>query len=69
MSKLRILYDGDFKGKWIKAWKEGRGRSAEYVVQVWLSGKPEGEPDGDWGFPALGGVSDWLEQAVMNTEK
>lgn len=54
---------------YIRAWKEGRGRSAEVLVQVWLDKcRAEGEPDGDWAMPALLGEIACVQQAVLQTE-
>lgn len=53
---------------YVKAWKEGRGRNAEVMVQVWKSGKPEGEPDGDWAMPGVLPVDVAVSQALLQTK-
>lgn len=67
MAKTNYIFDGVYKGNcYVRAWREGRGRNAEIVVQVWKSGKAEGEPDGDWAMPAvLGAVA--IDQAIAQT--
>lgn len=69
MTKHRIEFDQLNQGRWVRAWREGRGRNAEIVVQIWNSGKPEGEPDGDWGMPAILGLSTAIAQAEVQTPK
>jgi hypothetical protein len=66
--KIRYLVDGLREGRWIKLWKEGRGHG-EYMVQIWNSGKPEGEPDGDWAMPGIIGAVGAMETAVLQTPK
>ncbi len=60
-------YTCDGKTVYIRAWKEGKGRNAEIAVQVWLKGKPEGEPEGDWGMPGVLPVTAAIEQAILQT--
>lgn len=63
--KINYKFDGVRDGVYVRCWREGR----EYVVQVWHSGKAEGEPDGDWGMPAILGVETSVAQAVSQTPK
>lgn len=63
----RYLFDGIRAGRWVRAWREGRGRNAEIVVQIWNIGQPEGEPDGDWGMPPLLGIELAITQACLQT--
>lgn len=60
----KILVSGERDGCYVKAWKEGRG---EYVVQVWLSLEPVGEPAGDWAMPAVIGITAAIAQAILQT--
>ena len=55
--------------QYVRAWPEGKGRQREIVVQVWISGKPEGEPDGEWGMPPEIGVASCISCAVAQTKK
>lgn len=64
----KFIYDGIHGKAYARAWKEGKGRQAEIVVQVWMSGTPDGEPDGDWAMPACFGIAA-VDQAVLQTEK
>lgn len=50
--KPKYICDEVRHGAYVRAWKEGRGRRAEIIVQVWRSGKPEGKPAGDWAISA-----------------
>lgn len=56
-------------GRYVRAWTEGRGRDKEHCVQVWNSGKPEGEPQGDWGMPGVLPLNAAVEQAIAQTDK
>lgn len=67
--KHNYLFDGKRDGRYVRAWALGRGVEKEIVVQVWNSGKPEGEPDGDWGMPAVLGLTGCVDQAVLQTPK
>lgn len=76
-TKKRYVYDGSYlvdegekKGQtvYVRSWREGKGRNAEIIVQVWLSGKPEGDPDGDWGIPGVFGLEGAVAQAVIQTD-
>jgi len=51
--KPKILLEQMIKGRHVRAWKEGKGRRSEMMVQVWNSGKPEGEPDVDYAMPGI----------------
>lgn len=51
-------------GQYVRCWKEGR----ELVVQVWLKGRVEGEPDGDWAYPSLFSVVAAVEQGILDTK-
>lgn len=64
--KPKYIFDGIRDGVYVRAWKEGRGHG-EIVVQVWKSGKPDGEPDGDWGMPGIIGDAA-IDQAVLQTK-
>lgn len=50
-------------GEYVRCWKERR----EWVVQVWLSGKADGEPDGDWAFDGRIGTDAAVDQTILNT--
>ena len=66
--KPRLFFDGVYKnGPYVKAWKEGRGNSQEIIVQIWKSGKAEGEPEGDWAMPAILGMVA-IDQAIVQTK-
>ena len=68
-TKIRYQFDGKYNAHYIRAWKEGRGRNSEIMVQVWFAkDKPEGEPDGDWAMPGVLPISAAIAQAVLNTE-
>ena len=69
MSKKRYQFDGLRDGRWVSAWKEGRGRNAEVIVQIWNGGSVEGEPDGDWAMPGILPVDVAIEQAILQTPK
>jgi len=62
--KIKYLHDGVHNKVYVRAWKEKR----EIIVQVWLSGKPEGEPEGDWAMPGIIGVPAAVEQAILQTK-
>ncbi len=67
--KPKYIYDRVHeKGCYVRAWKEGRGRDRGVAVQVWWSGKPEGEPDGDWVMPPSLGMFA-VDQAILQTDK
>lgn len=74
--KRRYLFDEaqvglttDHKNHYVRAWKEGRGRNAEIMVQVWYAkDKPEGEPDGDWAMPGMLPLLTAIGQAILNTQ-
>jgi hypothetical protein len=64
----KYLFDGETKGHYVRAWREGTGRNAEIVVQVWKDKTtPDGEPDGDWGMPKVLGVDFSIKQAIAQT--
>jgi hypothetical protein len=65
----RYLFDHEYDGRYVRAWSDGKGRHREIVVQVWNSGKPEGEPDGEWGMPPEIGVASCISCAVAQTKK
>lgn len=67
--KPRYLVNGSIGGRFVRAWSEGRGREAEIIVQIWNSGKPEGEPDGDWAMPKLLGETACVNQALAQTPR
>lgn len=48
----------------VRMWKQRR----DFNVQVWLSGTPEGEPDGDWEMPGVLGPTTCMEQAILQTD-
>lgn len=56
-------------GRHIRYWTEGRGRNAETIVLIWNSGKPEGDPDGDWAMPGVLGENACINQALLQTPK
>lgn len=61
----KILVDHEHEGRWVKAWKE----KGSFIIQIWNSGKPEGDPDGDWEMPVILGLSGSIEQALLQTDK
>jgi len=61
----KILFDQLVKGRHVRAWKEGKGRRAEMMVQVWNSGKPEGEPDVDYAMPGILPASVAVDQTLL----
>lgn len=61
----KILINENYEGRWVKCWKEKR----EWVVQIWNSGEPKGEPDGDWAMPGIIGMTAAIDQAIRQTEK
>lgn len=51
---------------YVRAWKERRN----YAVQVWLNKTtPNGEPDGDWAYPAVLGLATVIAQAILDTKE
>ncbi len=63
--KIKYLFEGVVNGKvYARAWRDGRN---EIAVQVWKSGKPEGEPDGDWAVPKCLGLDLAIKQAIAQT--
>jgi len=38
-------------------------------IQIWNSGTPVGDPDGDWAMPKILGVEISIEQALLQTPK
>lgn len=68
VKKIRYAFDGVYKGVYVKAWAEGRGRNKEVMVQVWKSGKAEGEPEGDWVMPGCLPTTVAMDQAILQTE-
>lgn len=66
--RQRYLIDGLHEGRYVRAWKEGRGHG-EYIVQVWNGRSTEGEPDGDWVMPGILGLSASVSQAILQTKK
>ena len=54
-------------GRWVRVWRDGRGRNSEIVVQIWNRAEPVGEPDGDWAMPGVLGVSAAVAQAELQT--
>lgn len=65
--KIKYLWNAPHAGCFIRAWAEGRGRNREITVDVWLSGKPEGESDGQWAMPGILPLDAAIEQAILNT--
>lgn len=63
--KPKILFDELVKGRHCRAWKEGKGRQSEMIVQVCNSGKPEGEPDVDYVMPGILPPSMSVEQTLI----
>lgn len=59
----KVLVNGVRDGCFVKCWKDKR----EIVVQVWLSGKAEGEPDGDWAMPGVIGLDAAIDQSILQT--
>lgn len=67
-TRVAKISDVESRTDYIRAWKEGKGRDAEIAVQVWKGkDKPEGEPDGDWGMPAVLGLEAAIAQAVVQS--
>ena len=66
-AKPKYLWNMLHNEVFVRAWGEGRGRQREIAIQVWLSGKPEGEPDGDWGMPGILPLDAAIDQAIINT--
>jgi DNA (cytosine-5)-methyltransferase 1 len=69
LAKQKYLIDNVRDGRYVRAWKEGKGRQAEIVVQIWNGETPEGEPDADLGLPAILGVETAVAQAMAQTLK
>lgn len=67
--KPKYLVNEKRRDLFIRAWSEGRGRDSIIVVQIWESGKPEGDADGDWGMPSLLRVEGAITQAIFNQAK
>lgn len=64
----KLLVDTARGAHYIQAYKEGKGRNAEYVVKVWKNkATPDGEPDGDWAMPSVLGVEVSIAQAIVQT--
>ena len=68
VKKPKYLWNAPHAGCFVRAWAESRGRNKEYAIQVWMSGKPEGEPDGDWGMPGFLPLDAAIDQAILNTK-
>lgn len=66
--RKKYLLDGIHEGRYVRAWKEGRGHG-EFIVQVWNGKSPEGEADGDWAMPGILGLDGSVSQAVLQTPK
>jgi hypothetical protein len=65
----KYVYDGPREAHYVRAWREGRGRNADIVVQVWKNKTtPEGEPCGDWVMPGILGVAAAINQATLQTK-
>lgn len=61
------IHEEQKQGRFIKWWREGRGRNAEIIVQVWNNGVPNGEPDGDWAMPGAFTPNMAISQAIAQT--
>lgn len=66
--KRKYLQDGVYHGFYVRAWREGRGRNSEIMVQVWLTQSSEGEPAGDWAMPGVLPLAAAMDQAILNTK-
>lgn len=62
------VYPFDGRKPYIQAWREGRGRNAEIVVQVWNSGVPVGMSDDEWGMPGCLSIAAAIEQSILQTK-
>ena len=72
-TKRKYAHDGvyEYNGRksYVRAWKEGRGRQQEIMVQVWINGNPDGEPQGDWAMPGIIGLEGAIEQSILQTKR
>ena len=59
----KLLVDEKRGTRYVRAWKERR----ETAVQIWNSGEPKGEPDGDWVMPSVLPAVLAIEQALLQT--
>lgn len=65
----KYAVDGVRGENYVRAWKEGKGRDAEIMVQVWLKkAAPDGEPNGDWAMPGVLGVECAISQSVIQSK-
>lgn len=70
----KYLHDGTYTyGEpsaiyWIRAWREGRGRNSEIIVQVWNGSAPDGEPVGDWAMPGVLPLNAAIEQSIIQSK-
>lgn len=72
--KQRYKYNDVYKYSesrtvFVRAWTTGRGRNAEHTVQVWNSGKPEGEPTEEWFMPGVLPFDAAIRQAIAQTDE
>lgn len=65
MAKIKYQMDGIHNGAYVRAWREKR----QWAVQVWTSGKPEGDPDGDWVMPGVFSLMAAVEQSILQSKK
>jgi hypothetical protein len=65
----RYLWNSVFEGRYVRAWREGRGRNADIVVQVWNGTEPDGEPACDWAMPGRLPLDAAIAQASIQTPK
>lgn len=69
VKKRNYRFNGRHKGHFVRCWREGRGRRAECMVQVWAhAAEPSGEPDGDWAMPGVLPDDACISQAILQTD-
>lgn len=66
--KQQYVVDGPHGDAYVRAWSQGKGRNREICVQVWLHGKMEGDPQGDWAMPGVLGYEAAIAQAIIQTK-
>lgn len=55
------------RGRYYEAYKEGKGRDAEIVVNVWATDKKVGEPAHEWGMPTILPIDAAVDQAILQS--
>lgn len=67
----KLLRDGlwEDSGRYVRTWREGKGRQMAYMIRIWNAGKVVGECNGDWAMPGILGLGASVDQALIQTPK